>query len=255
MAIYYPQSREALGQMQGVGAAKLERYGDTFLGVIVDYCRERGLAERAKSAAVETRQARVPTGGRPRREQVTEMYLQGQSAEGISQTLGIQWNSVMFYLWQSVLDGVKLNAEAILSQSKLSEAERDRVFQAFADLGITRLQPIYEALQEQITYEELHIPRLYYVTRDPSAMPVDKSALHDIQQAILHCVESLPGQLPRSGVAKLLIGSASERVSEYNDHPDFGRFSHLPRHIVMAEVDKLIAQNQLRLDDNRHLRK
>jgi hypothetical protein len=241
--------------MQGVGSAKLERYGEAFLEVIVDFCRERGLAERAKSATVKTRQARVPTDGRPRREQVTEMYLQGQSAEDISQTLGIQWNSVMFYLWQSVLEGTKLDAEALLAQSKLSDAEREEVFQAFADLGINRLQPIYDALQERITYEELHILRLYYVTRDPSALPIDESTLHDVQQAILHCVASLPGQLPRSGVAKLLIGSESERVSEYNDHPYFGRFSHLPRNIVMAEVDKLIAQNKLWLDDNRHLNK
>lgn len=48
MAIYYPQSRDTFAQMQGVGAVKLERYGDVFLAVIGAYCRERGIGERRK---------------------------------------------------------------------------------------------------------------------------------------------------------------------------------------------------------------
>jgi ATP-dependent DNA helicase RecQ len=253
MAIFYPQSRESFGQMSGVGAVKLERYGEAFLEVIGAYCRGKGLAERPKQQA-EARPARVPSGGRPRREQVTEMYLQGESPEGIAQSLNIQWNSVMFYLWQSVLEGVKLDSPTLLAQSRLSVDERKAVFRAFAKQGTERLQPVYEALQETVPYEELHILRLYYVTQHPASNPMDDSTRHDVRQAILRCVEAFPGQLPRSGVAKLLVGSDSERIADYTGYPEFGRFSHLPRHIVMAEVDKLIAEEALWLDEERHLR-
>ncbi len=250
MAIYYPHTPDSFIRMQGVGAVKLERYGEAFLAVIRAYCEERGIGERVKADVV----GRVPTGGRPRREQVTEMYLHGESPESIAETLNIQWNSVMFYLWQSVLDGVKLDSPTLLAQSRLPANEREAVFQAFTDHGVERLQPIYEALQETVPYEELHILRLYHVLQRSSANPVDDTMRHQVQQAILRCVSALPGKLPRSGVAKLLVGSESIRIVDHVNYPEYGRFSNLPRHIVMIEVDKLLAEGKIWLDEKRHLR-
>jgi len=253
IAIYYPQSRDSLAQITGINATKLERFGDTFLAVIQTYCRERGITERPKPEAP-ARPARVPTGGRPRREQVTEMYMQGEDPASIAQNLNIQWNSVMFYLWQSVLDGARLDGPALLAQSRLPADERQAVFSAFDDLGVERLRPIYEALQETVPYEELHILRLYYVLQQPSTSPVSDATRHEVQQAILRCVSALSGELPRSGVAKLLVGSDSARVADYITYPEYSRFSSLPRHIVMAEVDRLLAEGKIWLDEERHLR-
>ena len=63
MASYYPQSAEALSQMQGVGAVKLARYGDAFLRVIRAYCEVRSIAEKPKVVAL-TRTTRVPANGK-----------------------------------------------------------------------------------------------------------------------------------------------------------------------------------------------
>ena len=46
MAAYLPQSRKSLSHISGVGAAKLERWGEAFLEVIRSYAVEQGLAER-----------------------------------------------------------------------------------------------------------------------------------------------------------------------------------------------------------------
>jgi len=75
----------------------------------------------------------------------------------------------------------------------------------------------------------------------------------ETQMIILSCVYSIPGKLPRSGVAKLLVGSQSERVVAYTDHPDYGRLSHLPRYIVLQEIDALIAARDLQLNDKEKL--
>ena len=75
------------------------------------------------------------------------------------------------------------------------------------------------------------------------------STRSDTQNIILYCVLSIPGKLPRSGVAKLLVGSHSQRVLKYTNHPDFGRLSHLPRYAVLVEIDTLINQGELDLDD------
>ncbi len=71
----------------------------------------------------------------------------------------------------------------------------------------------------------------------------------ETQMIILSCVQSIPGTLPRSGIAKLLVGSHSQRVTKYTDHHDYGRLSHLPRNIVMQEIDALLNRRDLDLDD------
>lgn len=71
----------------------------------------------------------------------------------------------------------------------------------------------------------------------------------DTQDIILSCVHSIPGELPRSGIAKLLVGSHSQRVAAYWAHPDYGRLAHLPRYIVIQEIDVLINQSELELDE------
>ena len=71
----------------------------------------------------------------------------------------------------------------------------------------------------------------------------------ETQMIILSCVQSIPGKLPRSGIAKLLVGSYSQRVIKYTSHPDYGRLSHFPRNIVMQEIDALLNRRDLDLDD------
>ena len=71
----------------------------------------------------------------------------------------------------------------------------------------------------------------------------------ETQMIILSCVQSIPGKLPRSGIAKLLVGSESQRVTKYTVHPDYGILSHMPRNIVMQEIDALLNRRDLDLDD------
>jgi ATP-dependent DNA helicase RecQ len=163
MAIYYPQSRESLAQIQGVGAAKLERYGDTFLGVIVDYCRERGLAERPKPHAVAPRTNRSPEGGLTRREEVIKLYQRGHGIMEIAEMFAIKPQTVTNHLWESVRNGEAIDPDPLLVASRLSAGERERVLKAFQKLGVETLRPVFNALGESVPWEELHLLRLYYV--------------------------------------------------------------------------------------------
>ena len=43
MAIYFPETEEALRQCHGVGCAKVEKYADDFLPIIRAYCEEHGI--------------------------------------------------------------------------------------------------------------------------------------------------------------------------------------------------------------------
>ena len=74
-------------------------------------------------------------------------------------------------------------------------------------------------------------------TSPPLQEPVD---------IILTAVADLSGLLSRSGLAKLLVGSPSDRVASYRDHPLYGRL-HLDwgRQELTTEIDRLIEQGYL----------
>ncbi len=161
MAIYYPQSRESFAQMQGVGAVKLERYGETFLSVIGAYCREMEIAERVKVAPIVV--ARVA--GRTRREEVLDLYRRGTGVAEIAEMFAIQPKTVVNHLWEAVQAGESIPAEPLLQLSKLLVEQQERTLHAFTELGTGALRPVYEALGESVSWDELHILRLYAVAR------------------------------------------------------------------------------------------
>lgn len=78
-----------------------------------------------------------------------------------------------------------------------------------------------------------------------------KAGTPEVQQAILDCVQAYPGELPRSGIARILVGSDSSRISSYRSSPFYGRFSNHVRKHMMHAVDDLIVRGQLQLDGDR----
>lgn len=157
MALYYPQSLESLGQMHGVGVAKLDRYGEAFLNVIGDYCRAKGLDQRAKIVT-----AAAPRRSNDRRKEITGLYQEGNSVAELAERFNVKPQTVVNHLWESVREGETIPAEPLLAATRLSAADQARVLQAFAQLGPERLRPVYEELRESVPYEELHLLRLYF---------------------------------------------------------------------------------------------
>jgi ATP-dependent DNA helicase RecQ len=71
--------------------------------------------------------------------------------------------------------------------------------------------------------------------------------------AILACVRDLPGELPRSGVAKLLVGSDSQRVEKYKTHSFYNQLAGRSRSDVTLQVDALLEMGYLQQDKSGHL--
>lgn len=77
--------------------------------------------------------------------------------------------------------------------------------------------------------------------------------LPPLHQLILETVAANSGELTRSELAKLLVGSRSTRVAEFEDHPAFGRLTGYGRKAVTLEIDILLQQKFLRLDSANRL--
>jgi ATP-dependent DNA helicase RecQ len=54
----------------------------------------------------------------------------------------------------------------MLALSQLSAEQQKQVLAAFAELGVEALSPVFRALGEAISYDELHLLRLYAVTKN-----------------------------------------------------------------------------------------
>lgn len=72
--------------------------------------------------------------------------------------------------------------------------------------------------------------------------------LTPVQQLIVDCVRRQPGEFTRSGLARLLVGSSSVRVSGLRGHPQFGCLADQGRKAVTGDIDSLLQQGWLALD-------
>lgn len=164
MAAYFPQSRESLAKLTGVGEVKLEKYAADFLPLIRAYCQENGITEKPKAAAPPPPVSRSHSRGLSRSEEIAEMYNSGRSIPEIAETEVIQVSTVLNHLWKYGQQGGKLRIDGLLELSELTTDEQQDVLDAFAAQGTEHLRPVFEALGEAISYDELRILRLYYLS-------------------------------------------------------------------------------------------
>jgi ATP-dependent DNA helicase RecQ len=101
-----------------------------------------------------------------------------------------------------------------------------------------------------LTIVQAHLADAHALPPVPSTAPEPQAApsstSDEPMDTILAAVADLPGLLSRSGLAKLLAGSPSERVAPYRDHPLYGALHpDWGRQELTAEIDRLIAQGDL----------
>jgi ATP-dependent DNA helicase RecQ len=176
MAAYYPQSRQSLLGIAGVGQVKLEKYGDAFLEVIKSYCGKHGLEERhhpqlfsrkekgAESPSPRGRGERGEGEIGPRTRIVAEEFNNGASIQELMERYGVVANTIIDHLNRYVLAGDKLqNGESLQAFTSATPDQQQAVFTAFDELSPTYLKPVFDQLNGELSYDELKILRLLYL--------------------------------------------------------------------------------------------
>ena len=62
-------------------------------------------------------------------------------------------------------EGHDVDVERLLSYVRASEAERGQVFAWFEELGATYLRPVFDALESKVSFDDLRLLRIYYLSR------------------------------------------------------------------------------------------
>lgn len=158
MATYLPHTAASFGQMHGVGRAKVERYSERFLTLIRTYCHDKGLAERPKGATPAPRLSIA----RARSDEVGELFAAGRSLAEIAQHFQVKRQTVIANLAKYAEEGNPVDAARLQAESTVTAEQQQAALTTFAELGDQYLKPIFDALAQQVDYEELHLLRLLY---------------------------------------------------------------------------------------------
>ncbi len=177
-----------------------------------------------------------------------QLFGQGLSAAQIAAQRGLALRTIYSHAAQLIAAG-RLPVEAVVA-----DETRRAVEAAIRQIGpVEYLAPLKAILPPEMDYEIIRCVvegwrRAQSLAGAPAqdgppAARAEQGA--GMSAVILDCVRSLPGRLPRSGVAKLLSGSDSERVQEFCQHPLFNCLAGHKRAEVLAQVDRLLESGQL----------
>ncbi len=167
MATYYPMSPASMLKINGVGQVKFSRYGGIFIDLVQGYCQQHELAERPKRASqVASPASQEQMELKPRYIIVAEAYNVGQSIAELMDFFHVQQGTILDHLMKYSQEGYVLrNGNDLLSLSHLPANQQKAVLQALEELGTERLKPVFERLNGTVSYDELKIMRLHYLSQ------------------------------------------------------------------------------------------
>jgi ATP-dependent DNA helicase RecQ len=160
MARHFPQTPEQFMSIQGVGPRKMERFGESFLAVIQAYCEVNSILV-PKFPPVKTRGSSASKVS-ARTQEIWERYQAGVSIESLASEMEVQPMTIFAHLEMAFHSGKAVRKDGLLRISTLTESDAKLVMNAFNELGAQRLKPVFEALQENVSYEQIKLWRLIF---------------------------------------------------------------------------------------------
>ncbi len=159
MAARLPQSADDFLAISGVGPAKLEQYGERFMGVIRERAERLGIEPTPTRAPTRTTVDAAPA---PRAPGATcyatkNLLDQGLSIAGIAERRGLRETSVLGHLERLAGAGDALDLSGVLPPTQRMEAIRD----AFSECGDSFLAPVKRKLGDGFSYEEIRLARIH----------------------------------------------------------------------------------------------
>ena len=152
MSEFLPQTEKELLEINGLGPAKVEKYGQSFLNIILAYCKKHQLKSRinekeSKRKRKEPKEAKekVPKGETHRIS--LEMFQSGKSIEKIAEERSLAISTIGTHLAKYVLSG-KLSVTDFVTLEQCAKAEK--LLESTEEAG-----SMYQTLKERFTNVEI----------------------------------------------------------------------------------------------------
>lgn len=148
MASYFPQNKETLLTIKGIGLKKYESYGEDFINLIKDYCNEKGIRPINIKDSEPKRQDLVD-----RYEATYNCYLEGLSLNEISIRRNFAASTIIEHLSRCENQGRAVEWDKFISNPEIEK----EILSTINRLGLEKLKPIKDSLPEEITYEDIRL--------------------------------------------------------------------------------------------------
>lgn len=151
MAQYYPQTRQELMAINGIGSIKIEKYGSKFLEIIIEYAKEHNITNRPKLPPLKPLTVSSKTAP-PTSSLTWTMLEQGLSLDQIAKERNLSRGTIVAHLSQQMLQGKKIDLTRLVpitTQQLITEAIKIH--------GPEKLSILKINLPEEITYDEIRL--------------------------------------------------------------------------------------------------
>ncbi len=167
MSAYYPQTEKDMLNTHGVGEAKFNKYGARFILFISNYCKKYNIQSSAVVSYSKTKKIKKTTKGnkRLRYEIIGEEFNSGKSANSIMSEYNIKTDTFLDHLLKYSNSVGPVNTRGLSELLDCSSTEKEEVIKMFGVHGVEFLRPVFDAMNEKISFFDLKILRLEYLSR------------------------------------------------------------------------------------------
>lgn len=151
MAVYFPQDKESLMNIKGVGLKKYESYGEQFIEIISEYAEEK----KIDVSNIETieRKDFEKENNEDRYQLTYECYAEGLSLYEIADRRGYTVNTIIKHLGKCEEIGHDIDWSRFIDDP----TKEEKILEAIDEVGLERLKSIKELLPDDISYEDIRI--------------------------------------------------------------------------------------------------
>lgn len=133
-----PMSDEELISIDGVGKAKLEKYGDAFIKLIIDFQKNKTLKSKKESTTYK---------------ETLTLFQSGLKAEEIALKRKLGLGTIMSHFAKLYLDGQGIDLQQFVSQEEVKIVKEAKTKLRSPDT----LKPYYDYLEETIAYDKIRM--------------------------------------------------------------------------------------------------
>nr|WP_315178829.1 DNA helicase RecQ [uncultured Flavobacterium sp.] len=133
-----PMSDTELLAIDGVGRAKLEKYGDAFIKAIIDFQKSKVVRKKKEATTYK---------------ETLELYKSGLSVEEIAQKRKLGLSTIMSHLAKLYVDGADVDLNPFISKEEVSQIAEAQIKLESPNA----LKPYFDYLEEKIDYGKIRL--------------------------------------------------------------------------------------------------
>ncbi|HTG64800.1 MAG TPA: helix-turn-helix domain-containing protein, partial [Flavobacterium sp.] len=138
MEINRPMSEEELITIDGVGKAKLEKYGDAFIKAIIAFQKDKKVKTKKESSTYK---------------ETLSLYQQGLTVDEIAEKRKLGIGTIMSHLAKLYTDGASIDLHQFVSEEEIKSIKTARIKLE----NPTALKPYFDYFEEKIGYEKIRL--------------------------------------------------------------------------------------------------